>query len=165
MKKTEIIEINSGKLQGYIDKGIQIYKSIPYTEPPVGEFRFNAAKPKKSWNGIFAATKLGPVAPQPLSPFTPQPAPPQSEEDCLTLNIWTPNTDHKKRPVMFWIHGGSYKTGSARNYDGTPLAKRGDVVVVIINYRLGPFGFIYLPDAPNTSVNVGLLDQIEGVKN
>jgi len=164
MKKTEIIEIDSGKLQGYIDKGIEIYKGIPYAEPPVGDLRFNAPEPKESWSGVLEATQFSPVAPQPLSPFTPQPPPPQSEENCLTLNIWTPATDDKKRPVMFWIHGGSYKTGSADNYIGIPLVNRGDVVVVVINYRLGPLGFLYLPDAPNFSANVGLLDQIEALK-
>ena len=164
MKNTKIVEISTGKLQGYIDKGIEVYKGLPYAEPPVGEFRFNAPEPKKSWSGVFEATKFGPDAPQPPSPFTPQPAPPQIEENCLTLNIWTPKADDKKRPVMFWIHGGSYKTGGANRYDGIPLAKRGDVVVVIINYRLGPLGFLYLPEAPNVSANVGLMDQIVALK-
>ncbi|MHA2180142.1 MAG: carboxylesterase/lipase family protein [Promethearchaeota archaeon] len=164
MKKTNIIEISSGKIQGYINKSVEIYKGVPYAEPPIGDLRFNASEPKKSWNGVLEATKFSPVAPQPLSPFTPQPPPPQSEEDCLTLNIWTPATDDKKRPVMFWIHGGSYKTGSADNYIGIPLVKRGDVVVVVINYRLGPLGFLYLPEASDVSANVGLLDQIEALK-
>ena len=164
MKKTKIIELSNGKLQGYFDRGIEVYKGIPYAEPPIGEFRFNAPDPKRSWSGILDAIRLGPVAPQSPSPFTPQPPPPQSEEDCLTLNIWTPATDNKKRPVMFWIHGGSFKNGSSRNYDGTPLTKRGDVVVVIINYRLGPLGFLYLPDTPNVTANVGLLDQITALK-
>ncbi|MHA1884497.1 MAG: carboxylesterase family protein, partial [Promethearchaeota archaeon] len=105
MKKTKIIEINSGKLQGYIDKGIEIYKGVPYAEPPIGDLRFNAPEPKKSWSDVLDASEFSPVAPQPLSPFTPQPPPPQSEENCLTLNIWTPAIDDKKRPVMFWIHG------------------------------------------------------------
>jgi len=164
LKKTKFVEISTGKLQGYIDKGIEVYKGVPYAESPIGDLRFNAPEPKKSWGDVLDATRFGPVAPQPPSPFTPEPAPPQSEEDCLTLNIWTPAADDKKRPVMFWIHGGSYKTGSATNYDGIPLADRGDVVVVIINYRLGPLGFLYLPDAPNFSANVGLLDQIEALK-
>lgn len=164
MKKTKIIELHIGKLQGYIDKDIEVYRGIPYAEPPIGEFRFNAPEPKGAWSGILDASSLGPVAPQTLSPFTPQPPPPQSEEDCLTLNIYTPAADQKKRPVMFWIHGGSFKNGSSRNYDGVPLAKRGDVVVVIINYRLGPLGFLYLPNAPKVSPNVGLLDQITALK-
>ncbi|MFX1281878.1 MAG: carboxylesterase/lipase family protein, partial [Promethearchaeota archaeon] len=158
------MEISSGKLRGYIDGDIEIYKGIPYAEPPIGELRFNAPQPKSSWSGVLEATKFGPIAPQPPSPFTPQPPPPQSEEECLTLNVWTPSTDDKKRPVMFWIHGGSYKTGSADNYIGIPLANRGDVVVVVINYRLGPLGFLYLPDAPSFTANVGLLDQIQALK-
>ncbi|MHA1467980.1 MAG: carboxylesterase/lipase family protein, partial [Promethearchaeota archaeon] len=164
LKKTKIVELDTGKLQGYIDKGIEIYKGIPYAEPPVGNFRFNIPEPKNSWSSVLEATKFGPDAPQPPSPFTPQPAPQQSEEDCLTLNIWTPKADDKKRPVMFWIHGGSYKTGGANRYDGIPLATRGDIVVVIINYRLGPFGFLYLPNVPGISANVGLLDQIAALK-
>jgi len=164
MKKTKIIEISGGKLQGYIDEGIEVYKGVPYAEPPIGDLRFNAPEPKESWSGVLEATEFSPVAPQPPSPFTPQPAPPQSEEKCLTLNIWTPATDGKKRPVMFWIHGGSYKTGASNNYVGNPLVNRGDVIVVVINYRLGPLGFLYLPNAPNFSANVGLLDQIEALK-
>ena len=164
MKKTKIIELDTGKLQGYIDRGIEIYKGIPYAEPPVGNFRFNIPEPKNSWSSVLEATRFGPDAPQAPSPFTPQPAPQQSEEDCLTLNIWTPKADDKKRPVMFWIHGGSYKTGGANRYDGIPLATRGDIVVVIINYRLGPFGFLYLPNVPGISANVGLLDQIAALK-
>ena len=164
MKKTKIVELDTGKLQGYIDKGVEIYKGIPYAEPPVGNFRFNAPELKKSWSDVFEATKFGPDAPQPPSPFTPKPVPIQSEEDCLTLNIWTPKADDQLRPVMFWIHGGSYKTGGANRYNGIPLVNRGDIVVVVINYRLGPFGFLYLPNVPNASANVGLLDQIEALK-
>lgn len=164
MKKTRIIEINSGKLQGYIDKSIEVFKGIPYAEPPIGDLRFNAPMSKKSWSGVLEATNFGPVAPQPPSPFTPQPAPPQSEEGCLTLNIWTPGTDDKKRPVMLWIHGGSFKNGGSTNYDGRSLANRGDVVIVVINYRLGPLGFLYIPNTPSFSANIGLLDQIQALK-
>ncbi|MHA2038456.1 MAG: carboxylesterase/lipase family protein [Promethearchaeota archaeon] len=164
MKKTKIIETTTGKLQGYIDRGIEIYKGIPYAEPPIGDLRFSAPSPKSPWSGVLEVTEFSSVAPQPPSPFTPDPPPPQSEEKCLTLNIWTPTTDNKKRPVMFWIHGGSFKTGSADNYIGIPLANRGDVVVVVINYRLGPLGFLYLPDAPDATANVGLLDQVEALK-
>ena len=164
MKKTRIIEISGGKLQGYVVKDIEVYKGVPYAEPPIGDLRFNAPMSKKSWSGVLEATNFGPVAPQPPRPFTPQPAPPQSEEGCLTLNIWTPGTDDKKRPVMLWIHGGSYKNGGSTNYDGSSLANRGDVVVVVINYRLGPLGFLYLPNAPSFSANVGLLDQIQALK-
>lgn len=164
MKKTRIIEISGGKLQGYVVKDIEVYKGVPYAEPPIGDLRFNAPMSKKSWGGVLEAINFGPVAPQPPSPFTPQPAPPQSEEGCLTLNIWTPGTDDKKRPVMLWIHGGSYKNGGSTNYDGSSLANRGDVVVVVINYRLGPLGFLYLPNAPSFSANVGLLDQIQALK-
>ncbi|MFX0134712.1 MAG: carboxylesterase family protein, partial [Candidatus Hodarchaeota archaeon] len=135
-KKTKIIETNAGKLQGYVDKDISIFKGIPYAEPPIGELRLNAPILKTSWDGVLEAINFGPVAPQP-PPYTNYfPPPPQNEADCLSLNIWTPEIDDKKRPVMFWIHGGSHIYGSGQFY-GNNLARRGDVVVVTINYRLG----------------------------
>ena len=84
-------------------------------------------------------------------------------EDCLNLNIWTPNVDNKKRSVMFWIHGGAFITGGgiAPMYDGSALAQRGDVVVVTINYRLGALGYLYIP---GVTANVGHLDQILALK-
>ncbi len=90
-------------------------------------------------------------------------------EDCLALNVWTPRIDAKKRPVLFWIHGGAYVVGSSRNtwYDGAHLAARGDVVVVTINYRLGAWGFLSLSSfGPEyrDSANVGLLDEIAALR-
>ncbi|MFX1388353.1 MAG: carboxylesterase/lipase family protein, partial [Promethearchaeota archaeon] len=84
-------------------------------------------------------------------------------EDCLTLNIWTPAIDNKKRPVMFWIHGGAFIMGGSRSpiYDGAKLAQRGDVVIVSINYRLGAFGYLFIP---GVTANVGQLDQILALK-
>jgi para-nitrobenzyl esterase len=90
-------------------------------------------------------------------------------EDCLALNVWTPHTDAAKRPVMFWIHGGGFTVGAARNtwYDGQHLAARGDVVVVTINYRLGAWGFLDLSSFGSRyaqSANVGLLDQVAALR-
>ena len=155
-KKTEIIEIKAGEIQGYIDKDISIFKGIPYAEPPIGELRLNTPVLKTSWDGVLEAINFGPVAPQP-PPFTKYfPPPPQSEAECLTLNIWTPKIDDKKRPVMFWIHGGSHIYGSGQFY-GNNLARHGDVVVITINYRLGPLANLYFPDAP---ANITQLDQV-----
>jgi para-nitrobenzyl esterase len=159
-KKTKIIETNTGKLQGYIDKDISIFKGIPYAEPPIGELRLNAPVLKSSWDGILEAMNFGPIAPQP-PPYTNYfPPPQQSEADCLTLNIWTPKIDDKKRPVMFWIHGGSHIYGSGQFY-GNNLARRGDVVVITINYRLGALAGLYFPNAP---ANIHQLDQVTALK-
>jgi len=161
--KTEIIDINAGKIQGYIKNDISIFKGIPYAEPPVGELRLNTPVLKISWDGVLEALKFGPVAPQPspVTSFFPdfQP-PPQSEADCLTLNIWTPGVDKKMRPVMFWIHGGSHIFGSGQ-FDVINLASRGDVVIVTTNYRLGALGNLYFPGAP---ANISQLDQVTALK-
>jgi len=159
LKKTEIISIKDGKVQGYIHNEISIFKGISYAEPPIGQLRLNNPVPKKPWDGILDAVNFGPEAPQPYNLNTPQPRPKQSEEECLTLNIWTSATDSEKRPVMVWIHGGAFIYGSSSRpiYNGLHLVQRGNVVVVTINYRLGPFANLYLPGA---KANVGMLDQI-----
>ena len=100
MKKTEIIKIKTGKLQGFITDGISIFKGIPFAEPPIGELRLNNPIPKKPWDGILEVIKVGPEAPQPYNLNTPQPRPLQSEEECLTLNLWTLVKEEEKVPVM-----------------------------------------------------------------
>jgi para-nitrobenzyl esterase len=160
MNKTEIINTKIGKVQGYVNDGIQIFKGIQYAEPPIGELRFRPPVAKKSWDNVLNATKYGACAYQGYSQLEEWFGKLQPEsEDCLTLNIWTPATDNKKRPVMFWIHGGAFIMGAGVDpmYDGSALAKRGDVVVVTINYRLGAFGYLYIP---GKTINVGQLDQI-----
>ncbi|UCE14674.1 MAG: carboxylesterase family protein, partial [Candidatus Heimdallarchaeota archaeon] len=154
LKKTRIIYTETGKIQGYIEDGAHVFKGIPYAEPPVGELRLNAPESKKSWNDVLVALEYMPVAPQPPDNFPPSH---QNEADCLNLNIWTPGCDNKKRPVLFWIHGGSHIMGSGRLLNGRDLSRKGDIVLVSINYRLGPLGYLYIPGAPP---NVGQLDQI-----
>jgi para-nitrobenzyl esterase len=166
MEEKNIIETKSGKVRGYANRGVIKFKGIPFAEPPIGNLRFKPPVPIKPWEDIRDATKYSPVCPQPSSALEEMFAEPfpQSEEDSLTLNIWTQKLDHKKRPVMFFIHGGAFRTGSGRALDGSRIALRGDVVVVSINYRLGPFGFLYMPDIPDTSANVGLLDMVAALK-
>jgi len=162
MNKTEIIETESGKIQGYIQDKLQIFKGIPFAEPPIGALRFQPPVKKKAWDNIFKATEYGSYAFQGFSPLQVGQEI-QESEDCLTLNVWTPATDNKKRPVMVWIHGGAFVTGGGVSplYDGSTLASRGDVVIVTINYRLGAFGFLYIP---GVTANVGMLDQITALK-
>jgi len=165
MEKTKIIETNYGKIQGYIEQGIKIFKGIPYASPPVGDLRFKPPIPPKQWSDLRNTTEFSSICPQPPSekesafgtPFE------RDEAKCLTLNIWTPDLDNEKRPVMFWIHGGGFEGGSsaAENYDGLAISLRGDVVIVSINYRLGALGYLYIP---GKSANVGQLDQIAALQ-
>jgi len=161
MERTKIIDTKAGKIQGIKDEGIEIFKGIPYAERMIGELRFKPTVPAKRFPGVFLATEFGPICPQEISPKLLTPPYPQSEPDCLNLNIWTPSTDRDKRPVMVWVHGGGFRSGDGRYYDGTSLVKRGNVVVVTINYRLNSLGFSFIPGITS---NVGLLDQITALK-
>ncbi|MFM9276771.1 carboxylesterase/lipase family protein [Paenibacillus jiagnxiensis] len=163
------VSTKNGELQGIEEEGIFSWKGIPFAQPPVGPLRFRAPQPPQSWEGIRDASQFGPVCPQPersaegiFGSRAGQPAP---SEDCLYLNVWAPKTD-APCPVMVWIHGGAFVTGSGSMslYDGTKLAKNG-VVIVAINYRLGPFGFLHLsPFGAELASNAGLLDQIAALQ-
>lgn len=108
MKETKIIKTTTGKIRGYMEDGLQIFKGIPYAEPPVGDLHLRDTVPKKPWDGILEAKRFGPIAPQPIFEPSSFVGHPQSE-DCLTLNIWTsPRDNTTKLPVMFWIHGGAF---------------------------------------------------------
>jgi len=162
MEKTKIIDTKAGKIQGIKDEGIEIFKGIPYAERIVGNLRFNHPVPAKRFPGVFLATEFGPICPQAISPKLLGPPNPQSEPDCLNLNIWTPSADRDKRPVMVWIHGGGLRSHSQRSYDGTFLVKRGNVVLVTFNYRLNALGFSFIPGI--VTAPLGLLDQITALK-
>lgn len=166
MEENLIVETNCGKVRGYSRRGVIKFKGIPYAAPPVGNLRFKPPTPLKAWNDILDATNFGPIVPQPPPEYEASYVRnlPQSEAKCLTLNVWTKSLDNKKRPVMFWIHGGGFTTGSGVGSDGSRLVLRGDVVVVSINYRLGPLGFLYMPDVPEANANVGMLDMIAALK-
>lgn len=164
MKKTEIVNTKSGKIQGYRENGLDIYKGIPFAEAPIDDLRFCPPVAKKNWEGILEASEYGPSSFQPTSEFSEMlgKLPPESE-DCLNLNIWTPGSDSQRRPVMFWIHGGSFDWGGGATefYDGAALANRGNIVVVTINYRLGALGYSYIP---GSTANIGQLDQIAALR-
>jgi para-nitrobenzyl esterase len=166
MEEKFIVETTNGKVQGYFNRGVIKFKGIPYASPPIDNLRFKPPIPLKPWEGVLDATKYGPVAPQPpsaLENMFSDPLP-SSEADCLSLNIWTQNLKDDLQPVMFWIHGGAFITGSSRALDGSRLVLRGNVVVVSINYRLGALGFLYMHDVPDASPNVGLLDMVAALK-
>ncbi len=164
-----VTNTNSGKVRGYINNTVFTYKGIPYAEAK----RFETPQPPKPWQGVRSSMVYGPVAPL-LDPVTSV----QDEgefifhhdfgytsEDCMRLNVWTPGiSDGKKRPVMFWIHGGGFTAGSSQelpSYDGENLAKNGDVVVVSINHRLNILGFLDLSaygEKYKHSANTSMLD-------
>ena len=166
-----IVETRQGKVEGEEANGLLVFKGIPFAQPPVGALRWRAPQPAKSWTGVHAAKAYGAqswqpprIAGTPLSGMMSVTVP--CDEDCLTLNVWTPKADGRGRPVLVWIHGGAFAIGSSAQpiYDGTALATRGDAVVVTINYRLGPLGFLRLTDITEGRIpatgNEGLLDQL-----
>ena len=161
------VEIESGLIIGQRDGSVDVYRGIPYAAAPVGPLRWRAPQAARPWTGIRTATEFGFKCLQPANPSDNGTGPGPGSEDCLTLNIWAPaDSDIKEHPVMVWIHGGSFTSGSssAPLYDGTALAQRG-AIVVTLNYRLGHFGFFAHPalSAENRSepiANYGLMDQI-----
>lgn len=150
-----LVEIASGKLQGSDASGVKVFKGVPYGAPTGGKARFKAPRPVAPWTGVRRANAYGHAAPQGSSM---RPAPAQStgislvgdgatfSEDCLYLNVWTPALDNRKRPVMVWLHGGGFSSGSGASalYDGANLARAHDVVVLTINHRLNAFGYLDL---------------------
>lgn len=161
------VETGYGKVQGITEtNGICAWLGIPYAQAPIGNLRFKAPQPLTNWGGVKTTTTFGPSA------FQDKDEPTISgpiSEDCLYLNIWSRGADNAKRPVMFWIHGGAYVTGSGSipMYSGSNLAETGDVVAVTINYRLGPWGFLYMNELTNDDSfdsNVGIRDQIAALK-
>ena len=161
----------AGAVTGTTSDGMRVFKGIPYARPPVGALRWRAPQPMPAWQGARAATQFGAACIQPVAvtPNIYSGAPLPMSEDCLTLNIWSPE-GARGAAVLVWIHGGSLWTGSGREalYDGTHLARRG-LIVVTINYRLGALGYLAHPElsaesAEGISGNYGLLDQIEALK-
>jgi para-nitrobenzyl esterase len=171
--KTPVVKTRYGQLQGLTENGLYVFKGIPYAAPPTGQLRWLAPQPPRSWNGLHPAQNFGPIARQmkmEMSLNGPAMEEEPQDENCLFLNVFTPGLDDKKRPVMVWIHGGAYNMGSGSSamHPGQTLPKRGDVVFVSLNYRLGPLGFLYLDPAtegqiPNSG-NEGLLDQIAALQ-
>jgi para-nitrobenzyl esterase len=158
-----VVNTQYGPVRGSIANGTYAFKGIPFAAPPFGANRLLPPQPVTPWSGVRDALAFGPKPPQP--PYPPQIGaliPPElvgSGEDCLTLNIWSPDLGLANRPVMVWIAGGEYEfhaTGASPWYDGSRFARDG-VVCVTINYRVGVEGFLDLGDG---NANRGLLDQI-----
>jgi para-nitrobenzyl esterase len=175
---SSIVETTSGRVEGRVEDGVRVFRGIPYAEPPVGPLRFRPPLPKAPWAGVRPALEFGAWAPQEISPGARRywGITGETSEDCLTLNVWAPASDRagaaatsttgRGRPVMVWIHGGAFVAGASsyRTSEGASLARRGDLVVVTLNYRVGALGFLELDEIGGEeyalSGNLGLLDQM-----
>ena len=168
---TETVEVKTayGRLRGKRTGDLTTFKGVPYAGPTSGDNRFKAPPPLAPWTGVRDAFTPGPPAFQPTRPSFGV-AEPFPSEDCLVLNIWTPAADHRRRPVMFYNHGGGFVVGSGSTWyqDGSNLAREYDVVVVANNHRLGLLGYLFLADLAGeeyaTSGNQGILDIAAALK-
>ena len=154
-----VVQTAEGALHGVVAPDHRLFAGIPYAAPPVGPLRWQPPAPALPWQGVRDATRFGPRCMQ--DPSGDLEFGRQTDEDCLTLNVWTPPAGGEHRPVMVWIHGGAFVNGSGGVYDARWLANRGDIVVVTLNYRLGALGFLAHPalGPPGDVGNYGLADQ------
>ena len=172
------IRVEGGLISGAQgqDPSVTVFRGVPYAAPPVGDLRWRAPQPLAPWEGVRKADQFSANCTQRLrdglGPWTAEYQPHGTvSEDCLYLNVWTAApSEHEKRPVLFYIHGGAFTDGSGDVpvYDGENLAKKG-IVVVTINYRVGPLGFFTHPDLTkesghHSSGNYGLLDQVAALR-
>jgi len=165
----------SGRVEGDAQHGVHVFRGIPYAQPPRDALRWRAPEPARPWRGTRSARTYGPAAPQ-IGPVgrlvrlligAPEG---RQDQNCLSLNVWTPACDRRARPVMVWIHGGAFILGSSALplYRGWRLAKAGNLVVVSINYRLGALGFASWrslgAEGEALPANLGLRDQIAALE-
>jgi len=162
-----VVKTKQGQVKGTTEQNVCVWKGIRYAKAPTGNLRFRDPQTPDSWTGVKDATSFGAAALQMKRVLIGNEL---QSEDCLFLNVWSPAADGKKRPVMVWIHGGGFVAGSGSSdmYDGTQIVKRGDVVLVSLNYRLGPLGFMYFNGMTgskgNFESNLGLKDQVAALK-
>ncbi len=173
------VETSLGKVRGAAQGGVQAFRGVPYAASTAGVNRFMPPAKRQSWTGVQDCVELGLRAPQRNSDFFGQvpkifevmcPAEPMGE-DCLVLNVWTPGTTAgRKRPIMVWLHGGGYTSGSGGFicYNGQELARKHDVVVVTVNHRLTVFGYLYFAGIGGEKFakasNVGMLDIVAALE-
>jgi len=168
-----VADTSAGRVRGVVIDGVNVFKGIPYGTSTSGKNRFMAPVKPTPWTGTRDALAYGATAPQTSdnSGTTAAGSPIQQSEDCLVLNVFTPGLkDSRKRPVMVWLHGGGFSSGSGsgRILDGTSLAHAHDVVTVTLNHRLNVFGYTHLGDAMGSefaaSSSVGLLDIVAALE-
>jgi para-nitrobenzyl esterase len=171
-----VVRIDTGEVRGRASGTSAAFRGIPYAAPPVGELRFRPPAPAESWSGVREATGYGYVCMQSPSSFEPK-GTPMGSEDCLTLNVFSPDLHPSAPlPVLVFVHGGFFSWGSASKrvdgediFDGAALARQLNAIVVTLNYRLGPLGFVAHPalareDPRGSDGNYGLLDQLAALR-
>ncbi|MGA8203143.1 MAG: carboxylesterase family protein [Woeseiaceae bacterium] len=173
------VEIETGRIAGYIRGGLCIFKGVPYGGDTGGQYRFLPPRKPDSWTGVRSSRQFGLISPQDKGTgrlndeeaFMFQWNDSVEGEDCLRINIWTPGVnDNARRPVMVWLHGGGFSAGSGHDlpaFDGENLARRGDAVIVTLNHRLNLLGFLDLSahgEAFAQSANAGLLDIVAALQ-
>lgn len=157
-----VVRASAGPVQGLDNHGVYEYLGIPYAQPPVGDLRWQSPQPYPQWTETRDATHFGPACAQitTLGAFA---GPPNSNEDCLYLNVFTPKQAGSEKPaVLVWIHGGGNFDGESNDYDASKLASKGNLVVVTLNYRLGLLGWLANPALDHEGHafgNYGLMDQ------
>ncbi len=173
-----VAETRSGKVRGFTRGGIHVFRGIPYAASTADEARFLAPTKPKPWAGVRSALYFGPTCPQAQrigwrsdeNAFLFQWDDGQPGEDCMRVNLWTPGLDNRKRPVMVWLHGGGWTSGSGQEqpaYNGENLSRRGDVVVVSLNHRLNVLGYLNLAEFGakyETSMSAGVLDLVAALE-
>jgi para-nitrobenzyl esterase len=172
-RRSAVVETAAGSVQGVEADSVQIFRGIPYGAPTGGANRFLPPRPPVPWTGVRDAVLYGETAPQGrtfLADGGFDGNRPEIGEDCLVLNVWTPAPDEARRPVLVWLHGGGFEagTGSVMLYDGVNLCRRGDVVVVTVNHRLGVMGHLHLDDIAGDEYegagNAGFLDVVAALR-
>jgi para-nitrobenzyl esterase len=168
------VRTTGGQLRGYVDTGVHVFKGVPYAASTAGASRFLPPQKLQPWTNVRDAVDWGPRAPQvlggePAEMIPTDPREPQGE-DCLVMNIWTPNPGNgQRRPVMLWLHGGGYASGSGSYsiYEGRELARKHDVVSISVNHRLNIFGYLYLAQYGGkwaNASNAGMLDIVAALE-
>ncbi len=164
---TDIVSTSAGDVRGFVQDELNVYLGIPYGKAPSGSLRFKAPEPQPAWDGVFNAYEFGAICPQVYDPVEiDDPNEKVNEEDCLTVNVWSPASGTENKAVMVFIHGGGFVAGTSKSnlYHGDAIAKNGDVVYVSLNYRVGLLGYLDFsviggPEYAD-SANNGLRDQM-----